>query len=212
MNDMGRQDYQQGQHICAIYDTREEQVAVAAAYIADGLRKRERCLYVAESRRDLELFRERLKFEGVDVGAVQEARALVMLTTDRAHLVDGRFDCERMLTMLNDALEAALNEGHAGLRTCGDMSWLLANPPGAHQVVEYEAVLNEFFRNVRGLGMCQYDRSRLPAGLLDHAGLAGHSSVVVENCHKTNPYYGPASPSQPGDPSLEAKLTELTRG
>jgi len=43
------------------------------------------------------------------------------------------------------------------------MSWLADTPPGAQQVIEYEAVLNQLFRNVHGLGMCQYDRKRLPA-------------------------------------------------
>ena len=60
-----------------------------------------------------------------------------------------------MLALLNRAVESALNDGFAGLRTCGDMSWLLGNPPGAHQVVEDQGLLTEFFRNVRGCGMCQ---------------------------------------------------------
>lgn len=211
---MGGQSYDQGQHICAVYDTREEQLRVAATYIADGLRRRERCLYVAGSRGDLQSFREQLRGVGLDVGKAQATRALILLTTDKAHLIDGRFDCERMLKMLNDALEAALNDGFAGLRTCGDMSWLLANPPGAHQVVEYEALLNEFFQNVRGLGMCQYDRTRLPQGLLDHAGVRAHSSVVIDGQHKPNRYYDPGlaqADCRPEEPSADVKLAELSR-
>lgn len=59
--------------------------------------------------------------------------------------LDGRFDSERMLRMLNEAVEAALNDGFAGLRTCGDMSWLLDDAPGTQHVVEYESLLNQFF-------------------------------------------------------------------
>lgn len=50
-----------------------------------------------------------------------------------------------MLRMLNEAVEAALNDGFAGLRTCGDMSWLLDDAPGTQHVVEYESLLNQFF-------------------------------------------------------------------
>lgn len=210
---IGGQQFQQGQHICAVYDTRDEQVAIAAAFVADGLRARERCLYVAESRNDLDLFRDRLRTEQIDVGAAQRSRSLILLTTAKAHLVEGRFDCERMLKMLNDAVEAALNAGFAGLRTCGDMSWLVGNPPGAEQVVEYEAVLNEFFRNVRGLGTCQYDRQRLPAHLLDQAGLRSHSTAVVGGDHGANPDFEPPASRDlgTGDSSVRSNADSAAR-
>jgi hypothetical protein len=38
-----------GQHICAVYETPEEQIAIAAEYLADGLRAGERAFYVAEN-------------------------------------------------------------------------------------------------------------------------------------------------------------------
>lgn len=34
--------YKQGEHICSIYETEEEQLAVAAEYLSDGLRNGER--------------------------------------------------------------------------------------------------------------------------------------------------------------------------
>jgi hypothetical protein len=191
MQVIGGDTFRQGQHICAVYDTAEEQVAVAVAYVADGLAKHERCLYVADSGNALDWFRAELRKGGLDADAMEASGALLLSTKDRAHLAEGRFDSERMLRMLNDAVEQALNDGFAGLRTCGDMSWLLDDAPGSDQVVEYEAVLNAFFRNVRGLGMCQYDRHRLPARLLDRAGIAAHSSVVVGHEHQPNPFCQP---------------------
>jgi hypothetical protein len=98
-----------------------------------------------------------------------------------------------MLTMLNDAVEAALNDGFTGLRTCGDMSWLLGDAPGSEQVHEYEALLNQFFSSVRGSGMCQYPRRLLAAAQLDMA-LSSHSTAVVGGRHKFNPFYQLANP------------------
>ena len=180
--------YQQGEHICTLYDTPEEQLRVAAGYIAEGLLNGERCLYVAQPREALERFRSCLGALAVDVAAAEASTALKVLPTGAAHLVDGHFDCERMLAMLNSAVEDALDAGFKGLRTCGDMSWLLDDPPGAEQVVEYEGLLNGLFPSVRALGMCQYDRSRLPAGLLDCA-VSTHTSVAIDGAHKPNPFY-----------------------
>ena len=207
--------FQQGQHVCAVYETRDEQLAVAAAYVADGLLMGERCLYASGSSHDLEDFRSILQAVGVDASGEERRKSLILLTSDQAHLRDGQFNCERMLRMLNDAVEEALNDGFLGLRTCGDMSWLLDNPPGSHQVVEYEAVLNQFFQNVRGLGMCLYDRTRLPAGLLDHAALAAHSTIVVDKAHQENPHYDvkpAAGDERRPAAALDEKLARLRRG
>jgi hypothetical protein len=208
---MGGPLFHQGSHICAIDETAEEQHLVAVVFIADGLSARERCIYVGASPDELDRFRSGLRTAGIDVGETERSRALVLLTNDRVHLADGRFEIEPMLRMLNTAVEDALNDGLAGLRICGDMSWLLDTPPGAEHVAEYEAMLNQFFRNARGLGMCQYDRQRLPEGILDRAGIAAHSSVVIGNRHKANPFceQGPAPECRPDATSLDAKLNAL---
>jgi hypothetical protein len=82
----------------------------------------------------------------------------------------------------------ALNDGFTGLRACGDMSWLLQQPDGADDAIEYEALLNQFFRGVRAAGMCQYDTRRLPPDLV-HNGLATPSSACVNGAHRHNPFY-----------------------
>jgi hypothetical protein len=180
--------FRQGDHICSIYDTEEEQLATAAAYLADGLRRGERVLYVGEDRASLGRFRHAIRHEGFDAASLAARGALIELTHPDAHLIDGRFDCERMLTMLNDAVERALNDGFTGLRTCGDMSWLLADAPGSEQVHEYEALLNQFFSSVRASGMCQYPRQALAIARLDMA-LTTHSTAVVAGRQKFNPFY-----------------------
>ena len=131
--------FRQGEHICALYQTEEEQIAVAADYLADGLRAGERVFYVAESDAALTRFRAALNRQGINVPVMVKRGALVEATHAEAHLADGRFDSERMLRFLNEAMETALTDGFSGLRTCGDMSWLLKDPVGADQVVEYRS-------------------------------------------------------------------------
>src|SRR5687767_15588274 len=86
-------------------DTPEEQLAIAACYIADGLQRDERCLYVAASDDSLDCFRTSLRALGVDVDATERSTALLLRTSDQAHLQDGHFDSERMLKMLNESIE-----------------------------------------------------------------------------------------------------------
>lgn len=200
-----------GDHICALFSSQDEQELVAARFIADGLRTGERCLFAGSSTAALVRFRERLRDEGIDAAREEQRRALLLLTKEQAHLRDGAFDSERMLRMLNQTLEEALNDGFGGLRTCGDMTWLLDGAPGSSEVVEYEALVTELFRNVRALGMCQYDRERLPADVIDHA-LATHGTVVLDGVHVVNPFAKPLSvartrTAEPGE--VPARIAEL---
>jgi len=183
-------DYKQGEHICSLYQTEDEQIAVAAEYLSDGLRQGERCMYVAQSYPALKRFRAALRDAGIDADEAVRQGALLELTHADAHLAGGSFDCERMLSMLNDAVESALNDGFKGLRTCGDMSWLLVECQGSEQAREYEVLLNQFFRDTRAAGMCQYDRQRLRMQTISDA-LATHPSAVLDRRHQPNPLYKP---------------------
>jgi hypothetical protein len=48
--------FEHGQHVCAVYETPEEQIATAAEHLADGLRAGERVFFVAESQAALARF------------------------------------------------------------------------------------------------------------------------------------------------------------
>ena len=68
----------------------------------------------------------------------------------------------------------------------GDHVW---EAPGSERIAEYEARLNEFYPNSRALGLCLYNRNRLPAETLDHS-MATHPHVrVAGNILLDNPFY-----------------------
>ena len=202
--------FRQGDHICVLYEDKEEQVRIAAAFIADGLRRGERSIYAADSAPALQLFRSALDGAGIDVGYEEERRSLILLTKDMAHVTGGRFDASVVLKGLSASVDNALDDGYIGLRVCGDMSWLLDGVPGSSQVVAYEAACTEFFRNVRALGMCQYDRRRLPASELNGA-LATHPSIFMDGRHTANPYHAPTPGKLTAEPieSFNAKYLQL---
>ena len=91
------------------YETPEEQLAIVRAYIGLGLKRGERCLYVADDRTIPEIV-SALRSEGIDVNRERKRGALDLLTSRDAHLLGGRFDCEAMLKLLNDAVDEALKD------------------------------------------------------------------------------------------------------
>lgn len=184
--------YQQGDHICTLYGSPEEQLKAAVEYIKAGLARRERCLYVCGEHSIKEL-RGALRAAGVDVKTDEARGALVLVTKKDAHLKGGHFSADKMISLLHQAVQDALDAGFAGLCAAGDMGWVTDQAPGTQQLAEYESRLNEFFTNNKALGLCQYNRNTLPHEFLDHC-IATHPVVRIGGpIGLRNPFY-----EQPG--------------
>ena len=105
------------------------------------------------------------------------AKASLILSSEQNHLVDGQFDIDLMIHMLQDQVEQALKDGYRGLWAVGDMTWELGSEKNFEKLIEYEWRLEEYFRKQPALsGVCQYHVDTMPAeaakqGLLTHPAL-----------------------------------------
>lgn len=182
--------YQQGDHICTLYSSPQEQLSAAVEYILAGLERGERCLYVCGEHSPAEL-RLALEAAGVNVAYEEERGALQLITKHEAHLQGGSFDPDKMISMLHQAVKDALAAGFKGLAAAGDMSWVHDGALGTEKLSEYEARLNAFYAENKALGLCQYSRTSLPTEFLDHC-IATHKFVRIEGpIVLENPFYEP---------------------
>jgi hypothetical protein len=180
--------YQQGDHICTLFSTLEEQLTAAVEYIKAGLARGERCLYVC-GEHTCDDFRLSLKSAGIDVDAEEKRGALVIITKHEGHLKGGSFDANKMIHMLHQAVADALEAGFTGLCAAGDMNWVLDEAPGTEKLAEYESRLNRFYASNKALGLCQYNRKTLPKEMLDHC-IATHKHVRIDGpLMLENPFY-----------------------
>ena len=76
----------------------------------------------------------------------EEMKGSLALSSDTGYLMSGRFDIDRMLRMLDDALDQALNDGYQGLWASGDMGWEFGPERDFSKLLEYEWRLEEFFQ------------------------------------------------------------------
>jgi len=182
--------YQQGDHVCTMFSSPEEQIAAAIEYINGGLERGERCLYVCGEQTPDE-FRVELRRAGIEVEREEKRGALILITKREGHLKGGSFGAAKMIEMLRGAVKDALDAGFAGLCAAGDMNWLLDDAPGSHEILAYEALLNHFFGDPtnKALGLCQYNRNTLPAKILDTC-MATHKHIrITDPMIVENPFY-----------------------
>jgi hypothetical protein len=141
-------------------------------------------------------------------------KASLILTSDQRHLVDGCFDVDRMMTMLEDALHQSLNDGYDGLWATGDMTWELGPQKDFSKLLEYEWRLEGFFRTYPTMGgVCQYHAETLPREVLKQGLLAHQSIFINETLSLINPNYLPAHAFHDhalANPDLEGMINKLT--
>jgi hypothetical protein len=160
-----------------------------AAIIRSKLRNGKRCLYL-NSPAMVAGFRSHLAFAGIDVEGATRRGSLV-LSSDLGHLDDGRFDPDKMLSLLTDALDAASRDGYEGLFASGDVSWQFGAEKNFDKLHVYEEGLEQVFHNRSKLeGICQYHVETLPASASRTALDLHRACFINRTLSLFNPYYG----------------------
>jgi hypothetical protein len=190
-----------------------QHVRALAAQTVQRLNENYRCLHL-NSPQMIAVLRSALESRGADVKR-ECANGSLILSSGQDHLVDGRFDVNKMIQMLEDAIDAALHDGYRGLWASGDMSWEFGPQKDFSRLLEYEWRLEEVFnRRPALMGICQYHGDTLPREAMRH-GLETHPSVFInETLSKMNPHYARRPLFTHGDVTikgLDAAIEDLFR-
>ena len=198
-----------GDHICSIYSTPIELTETVAEFLADGLRRHQRCWYVA-SDDETDAVRAQLQQYGVDVHRAIIRGALKFISGNGTYVIHGSFNPEQAIKVFNDAIAQATSDGFTGFRAAAEMSWALGRQDTVEQLIVYEALLKTLFATCRAIGLCMYDRRRMPLDVIDGA-IATHPKVLAGGAYRVNQYYEPArSHLQSTDTEIVvAKLRQL---
>ncbi|HEV8542944.1 MAG TPA: MEDS domain-containing protein [Verrucomicrobiae bacterium] len=160
-----REQLGMGDHVAYFFRSNAERLAFVIPYIAAGLRRNERCLYIADNNSAPAIYRE-LDRAGVDTDGAHKRGALSVLTKREAYLRHGVFEPEKMVSDLNNEVKHSLEHGFTGLRASGEMSWALDLPSALARLIEYEERLQATWP-AEFEGVCQYDEARFSKELIE---------------------------------------------
>ena len=93
-------------------------------YIAAGLERRERCIYVHDDHTP-EQIKSYLTEAGVNVEQAEKSNLLFFLEDADLYTQDGSFEPDRVITRLINETQKAVLDGHPGIRITSEMSWAL---------------------------------------------------------------------------------------
>ena len=175
-------------HICAFFDSAEQEYDCLVPYFAEGLAQGEQVVTIRDAAKmagHKRALQERMPHS---LEGPLQSEQFKILASEETYLQEGYFGHERMGLMLGDVLKAAEQGPFKRVRTCGDMTWALREMPGTDELMEYESRVNAFTQKHDCTLMCVYDVNQFSGRAVMDV-LATHPVVVMGETIYENPYY-----------------------
>lgn len=128
-------------HVCAFFDSTDEELQVLGPFIAEGLERGEKGFHIVDPAVQA-TYPRTLMDHGIDVEPARRSGQLEIRTWDEAYLREGHFDQDAMLALIQEVLDGGKQQGYPLTRLVAHMEWSLQDRPGVDDLVEYETRLN----------------------------------------------------------------------
>jgi hypothetical protein len=149
------QTIEHGNHILAVYPSKEEKFDEAFAFLRDGLERNE---VVVLTTTDLPKDEIRARMENewqLDITVLESRGDIIIRTTEEIYFPDGIPNIQRTIALWSTLVENCLDKGKRGMRVFGDMSAFFKSG-FTKELLEYESCLEQRF-NFPIIGICAYD-------------------------------------------------------
>jgi DcmR-like sensory protein len=177
-------------HVCAFFNTMEEEHRVLRSFYKDGLDRGEKAIHIVDSE-NREAYLKRLTDAGINVQELMDTGRLEVLPWTDMYVRDHRFDQDAMLASVEKLIQSGAASGYTRTRLVGHhMDWLFLDKPAVNNLVEYEARLNHVLSKYTDPVICAYDLSKFGASVLIDF-MQTHPVVIIGGILQENPFFVP---------------------
>lgn len=174
-------------HICAFFNSVDEQHRVLRPFIGDGFADGDKAYHYVDPQRQDEHLRW-LTDAGVDVDELTSTGQLEVQPWEDATLRGGSFDLESWLATFEGVLQSGPASGYGQTRFFGHMEWALTDLPGTEDLIAYETRVNYLIPKYEDTVICTYDLNKFGARAVMDA-LRTHPVVIIGGLLQENPFY-----------------------
>lgn len=176
-------------HICAFFNSLDEQHRVLRSFFKDGLERGEKAFHLVDPELQEEHLK-RLEGAGINVQKAMNTGQLEVRLWHDAYLGGSRFDQDAMLALVEGQLQSGAAAGYPLTRFLGQMEWALLDKSGMGDLLEYETRLNYVIPKYDGIVICAYDLSKFGASVVMDV-LRTHPVVIIGGILQENPFFVP---------------------
>ncbi len=143
-----------GDHICQLYETKEDLIDVLIPYFKIGLENNELCLWITSDPLEVEEAKTALAKAVVSLDSYISQSQIEIIDAVEWYTKSQKFDNERVLQALLEKEKLALERGFRGLRISGNTSWLTRGD--WEDFTQYEAMVSVTIRKRNVVAICSY--------------------------------------------------------
>lgn len=176
-------------HVCAFFDSADEEYGVLLPFIQEGLQRGEKAFHIVDPKLREEHLR-RLEAAGIDVTAAEQRGQLELRDWHETYLRGGRFDHEQLLGVMRDVFKQGREQGYSLTRVLGHAEWSGEDWPGADDFLEYEARLNQLVPQTVDPIICLYDLAKIGGRIVIDV-MRTHPLVILGGVLQENPFFVP---------------------
>ena len=176
-------------HICAFFNSIDEEHMVLRSFIKDGLDRGERGFHIVDPDLRTEHLK-RLAEAGINVGRAIDTGQLEVRPWQEAYLRGDCFNQDAMLALIEEVLQSGAATGYPLTRLLAHMEWALLDKQGVDDLVEYETRLNYVLPKYDDPVICTYDLARFGSSVTMDI-MRTHPVVIIGGLLQENPFFVP---------------------
>jgi hypothetical protein len=188
--ELGGSDLGAQGHICAFFNTMDEEYRVLGSFYGDGFDRGEKATHIVDAENRDE-YLKRLGEAGIEVEEMMDTGRLEVVPWTDMYVRDHRFDQDAMLASVEGLIKSGADAGYTRTKLVGHhMDWLFLDKPAVNNLLEYEARLNHVLSKHNDPVICNYDLSKVGASVAIDI-MRTHPLVIIGGLLRENPFFVP---------------------
>ena len=176
-------------HVCAFFNSDEEEYRVLLPFIKGGFACGDKAVHVVSpDRRHAHL--QRLASIGIDTAEAQRRGQLELRINTEAYLRDGRFDQDRMLESFERMASGSAKGPYPLSRIVCQMEWASGNHAHIHDLIEFEARVNDVWSRHDDAVICVYDLAKFGGDTVVDM-MRTHPMIIIGGILQENSFFVP---------------------
>lgn len=181
------QKFPPGVHVCQIYTDDNERQESVLKFLLSGLQAGGKTSCFSENV-SAAAIRQFLEAHGISYEQMIATGAFTLSGTNEVYFHDGRFDPERMLSLLKEYHVQSLEDGFPEARVIGEMTPEVQHLPGGDSLLEYESKVSLLLQEHPVTAVCQYSANDFSGDVIMDI-LKVHPYMVVRGSVVHNPFF-----------------------
>lgn len=179
--------FEQGVHICQIYNDEEERHGALVNFIISGLKAGENTACFTENETEFTL-KDYFERNGFSYDEECRKGEFTLSKTADVYFENGTFEPERMLALIQEFYDKSSAQNRSGARVIGEMTPEIERVPGGSRLLEYESKISILLRKYPVTSVCQYDARQFDGATIMEI-LKVHPYMIIRGSVVHNPFF-----------------------